>query len=40
MAEESECGLKEALQVPELSLQKSVVGTALFKMDNQQRGAV
>ena len=36
MAKEGEFGPKEASQIPELSLQYRVVGTALFKMDNQQ----
>ena len=37
VAKEGECGLKEASKCPELKLQESVVGTALFKMDNQQQ---
>ena len=30
-------GQRRLLRVPELSLQEHVVGTALFKMDNQHR---
>ena len=30
-------GRRRLLRVPELSLQEHVVGTALFKMDNQHR---
>ena len=33
-------GQRNLPRVPELSLQEHIVGTALFKMDNQQRGAV
>ena len=33
-------GQRRLLRVPELSVQEHVVGTALFKMDNQHRGTL